>query len=679
MEPSNYASWNAPLHRWETVAEFTSQSPWPDGIHIVKLPNGNHLDVLLQSNPLNPTRRDSVAVFFSGALPNRAGKHGPYFSGARMARSLDIPFIAFSDPSLNLEGSLPLGWYAGSQNDDCQNAITEILQSAVIRSGRHLLLVGGSGGGYASLYYAHRVGQSASAFVWNPQTSIIDYEVGAVRQYFDVAMPGNNFEYRDQANKTRAVEKLAELGIATVLPRSTAGRVMYLQNSTDWHVTQHLKPYLDLNDYVYRGNGYYSNELGHSVVISNFGTGHAVPPTELIHGSIKKMLVPGRSTRAMYNELIASSLLANDFNKLPRDMTKDWSGPTKPFDVDIQRDLERWVASVKWGAYRPGAGGIKVAFNAFDAHSRIQTSDLSNDYTFAIESPENTLRVEAIFYDGFGNYLGAVSRQMQDCLAATPEDRATETTDSPPIVVSKSPAAAFIDTPNDRGPRVFAYGSCVSRDAFQEPDAPILVDYLARSCLGSAFSAPSDRLATVSLESNPSAFQRRMVSTDLGKGLENIIRNAEFDLMLVDFIDERLQLIRSASGYDTYSPELSRTGFKVDPQLLVEPGSDEYMVAFRAGWKKLLKLVSGEKIVINRVFWATHDELGSELSEFPNISHSNDILARLYDYACSTPGVRVIDYSEDELTADRDHKWGVSPFHFSKEFYRKTIKYLSSQ
>jgi hypothetical protein len=677
LEPSNYSDWNAPLHRWETVAEFTSQAHWLDGIHIVKLANGNHLDVLLHSSPLSPARHDSVAVFFSGALPNRTGKHGPYFSGARMARSLDVPFMAFSDPSLNLEGSFPLGWYAGSQNDDCQNAITGILESAVERSGRDLLLVGGSGGGYASLYFAHRVGHSASAFVWNPQTSIIDYEVGAVRRYFDVAVPGNDFEYVDRAARTRTVEKLSEHGIASVLPRSSAGRVLYLQNSSDWHVIKHLKPYLEGNDFVYRGNGYYSNALGHSVVISNFGTGHAVPPTALIHAGIKEMLMPSRSTRAIYNDLIERALLGSDFHELPRDMRSEWSAPNGPFGVDVKKDSGQWVASVNWRGRRPGTGGVKVAFNAFDADSRIQSSQLSADDTFRITAHGDALRVEAIFFDGFGHRLGEIGVQIE-------ENKEVSAATSPIVDAGKHPigessnATVFGDAPNNPSPQIFVYGSCVSRDAFQEPDAPALVDYLARSCLGSAFSAPSGRLETVSLESNPSAFQRRMVATDLGKHLGDLVRGADFDFLLVDFIDERLQLIRSANGYDTYSPELGRTGFDVDPQSLVETGSDEYMAAFRAGWKKLLNLVPGEKIVINRVFWATHDEGGDELTEFPAIGRNNDILSHLYNYACSTPGVRVIDYAPDEMVADRNHKWGVSPFHFSKRFYRKTVESLSS-
>jgi hypothetical protein len=678
LEPSNYADWNAPLHRWDTVAEFTSQPHWLDGIHVVKLPNGNHLDVLLQSNPLSPARRDSVAVFFSGALPNRAGKYGPYFSGARVARSLDVPFMAFSDPSLNLDGAFPLGWYAGSQNDDCQNAITEILESAAAKSGRHLLLVGGSGGGYASLYFAHRVGHVASAFVWNPQTSIIDYDIGAVRQYFDVAVPGNDFEYLNQAARARTVEKLAERGIDSVLPPSNAGRVLYLQNSTDWHVAKHLKPYLDRNKYVYRGNGYYSNHLGHSVVVSNFGTGHAVPPTELILASLRQMLVPGRSTRAIYNELIKSSLLASDFHELPRDMRTEWSGPTAPFGLDIQKNSGRWVASVNWGRYRPGAGGIKVAFNVFDVNSRIQSSQLSTDYTLAIDSPENAVRVEVIFVDGFDHRLGVISTQMNANLRASSGTSPTNTADTHQVAASgpfPSVSGESIENPN---PRIFAYGSCVSRDAFQEPDAPTLVDFLARSCLGSAFSAPSGRLETISLESNPSAFQRRMVRTDLNKELEGLISSSAFDVLLVDFIDERLQLIRSASGYDTYSPELSRTGFVADPQSLVEPGSDEYMVAFKTGWKRLLELVPAEKIVINRVFWATHDESGRELTEFPTISRNNEILSQLYNYVCSNPSVQVIDYGTDEMKADPDHKWGLSPFHFSKNFYRKTIDSLTA-
>lgn len=685
MEPSNYAAWNVPLHRWDSVAAFTDASDWFDGIHIVQLPNGNHLDVLLQSRPLDPRRRDSIAVFFSGALSNRAGKLGPYFSGARVAKSLDIPFIAFSDPSLNLDGDIPLGWYAGSQSDNAQDAISEILKSATEKSERHLLLIGGSGGGFASLYFAHRVGRKASAFVWNPQTSIVDYDINAVRMYLDVAVPGNGFNLADQQGKEATVGKLAENGIDSLLRRSDAGRVLYLQNSTDWHVSKHLEPYLERNEYTYRGNGFYSNPDGHSVVISDFGTGHAAPPTEIIHEAVRQMLSPARSTRVIFNELCESSLLSRAFHVLPRDMRAEWGSTAAPPTIDVRDVAGRVEASVNWGQHRPGVGGMKVAFNVFTAGSRTQTVQLSSEYSIILDSPEHADRVEAIFVDGFGHRLGTVSapvhQRSEPTLAGSGTGEAGLRPLNGPQAVSAATGIAASDSRVSKekpGPRIFVYGSCVSRDVFEEPDAPVLVDYIARSSIGSAFSNRTGLSAAVSLEANPSRFQRRMVSTDLNKDLEALISSSEFDYLLVDFIDERLHLIRSEEGYDTYSPELSRAGYNASQESLVEPGSDEYMAAFRAGWAKLLDLVPAEKIIINRVFWASYDESGQELVEFPEILRSNEILARLYNHACAVPGVQAIDYSCEEARADRSHKWGVSPFHFSNVFYRKTVSILAA-
>lgn len=662
------------------------QPRWADGIHIVRLPNGNHLDVLLQQDPLNPASKDSVAVFFSGALPNRSGKPGPYFSGVRVAQALGIPLVAFSDPSLNFDGDTPLGWYAGSQDDHAQDSITHILKSATEKSGRDLLLVGGSGGGFASLYYSHRVGNQASAFVWNPQTSIIEYEIGAVKQYFNVAVPSNRFQYDSEAAKNLTIAKLAASGIETVLPRLDTKRVLYLQNATDWHVSKHLKPFLELNQYEHRGNGFYSNDLRHSVVISSFGAGHAVPPLEVIHSAIREMLSPARSTRAIYNGLIENNVLSHDFYQLPRDMRDEWDGLEMPFTINLRRNESQLSVEVDWKGSRPGVGGITVSFRVFGVKGQIQVVHRANSpYSLDIEAPRDAVRVEATFVDGFNNQLGTVSVPVSVETVLSSDNPNPLLIDHRPVSTSQpqetdsvgllSPEKASTpETPL----QIFVYGSCVSRDAFEEPDSPVLVDYRARSSLGSAFGSPTGLLEKISLDANPSAFQRRMVNTDLSKDLAPLIRDSTFDYLLVDFIDERLQLIRGENGYDTYSPELSRTGLEASSLVLVEPGSNEYMDAFRIGWRRLLEILPPEKILVNRVFWASLDEKGVELEGTPKILENNKLLQRLYDYVASFPGIRFIDYPEEMLRANPNHKWGVSPFHFSPALYRRTIEAMAA-
>ncbi|MDJ0351346.1 DUF6270 domain-containing protein [Pseudarthrobacter sp. PH31-O2] len=514
----------------------------------------------------------------------------------------------------------------------------------------------------------------------------MEYELGAVRQYFDVAVPNNNFSYNHTQDKNAVMAAMGAAGIESVLPTLNAGRVLYLQNSTDWHVSKHLKPFLSTNSYVHRGNGFYSNDRGHSVVVSNFGSGHAVPPLQVIHYAIREMLTQTRSTRVIYNALIESGALLKEFYELPRDMQKDWQQAGHSVSLEIMRQKNDLTVTVNWGQIRPGTGGIKVSYSVFGADKRIQHSSLgSKSYDLKLDTPQDAVRVEATFVDGFDNRLGMVSISVEDFMkaAVVQSDASSSNEYRSQMTITagtdESESARREQQATERPPlRIFVYGSCVSRDAFEESDTLKLVDYRARSSVGSAFGRRTGLFERITLANNPSAFQRRMVSSDLNKELAQTIRESSFDYLLVDFIDERLQLIRTGDRYDTYSPELTRAGLEVSAENLVEPGSTEYMEAFKRGWDKLLEIVPVEKIRLNRVFWASVDEDGKELEGMPKILEGNRLLQRLYSYALSFPGIQSIDYPDELIRSDSNHKWGRSPFHFSKAFYRKTIDALGA-
>lgn len=226
--------------------------------------------------------------------------------------------------------------------------------------------------------------------------------------------------------------------------------------------------------------------------------------------------------------------------------------------------------------------------------------------------------------------------------------------------------------------RVYIYGSCVSRDAFDHQDAPFLAGYVARSPFGSAFSPALDQIPDINLQMNPSAFQQAMVQTDLYKLLPHRLERAEFDFLMVDLIDERLRTVRSAPGYYTYSPEAQRCGMSVDQVPLILPGSQEHMASFKDGLRGLLEIVSPDRIVVNRVFWAEVDVNGKEAAPRESVAENNKILAELYSYFESARGIRFIDYSPEQLVADPDHKWGASPFHYVPAFYQRTVDCLRS-
>ncbi len=220
----------------------------------------------------------------------------------------------------------------------------------------------------------------------------------------------------------------------------------------------------------------------------------------------------------------------------------------------------------------------------------------------------------------------------------------------------------------------------MSRDAFEFDGAPEVVDYAARSSLASAFApAPNlDLLPNMDLDAITSAFQRRMVDRDLLKQLSTHLSASDFDVLLIDLIDERLRVIRVGETYVTWSPELQGSGVKVDRSTMVEQGSAEYFAEFTRGWETLIKLVDPKKIVVNRVFWAKTDQAGSAVGDPTQTDVHNARLEQLYAIIAKTRGVRFLDYPRTVFVTDRAHKWGPSPYHYVDAVYHETLRGLAT-
>ncbi|HEY8717686.1 DUF6270 domain-containing protein [Pengzhenrongella sp.] len=234
--------------------------------------------------------------------------------------------------------------------------------------------------------------------------------------------------------------------------------------------------------------------------------------------------------------------------------------------------------------------------------------------------------------------------------------------------------------------KVAILGSCVTRDALElasRAELPI-AGYFARSSIASAFgSRPYDG---VDLAANPSAFQRRIVEYDLVKHLPTFVATAEFDVLVVDLIDERFDLLRNGAGaLCTYSVELSRVlpaaKLSVDR---IRSGSEEFFELWTTGWLRLLEALEARRkkgdLLVHRVFWATESESGKsfEPAHKPEaITRANAFLARLYDrMALDLLAHQFVTVTGMPNVGAEEHTWGRSPFHFTREYGLRFIEAL---
>jgi hypothetical protein len=228
--------------------------------------------------------------------------------------------------------------------------------------------------------------------------------------------------------------------------------------------------------------------------------------------------------------------------------------------------------------------------------------------------------------------------------------------------------------------KIAIFGSCVSRDAFAFAPGTDLasVEYFARSSMASAFHpVPVGDPWLSAMGRIESAFQRRMVECDLRKTAKQRLLASSADLVLVDLIDERFDLIALSDSYATRSEEFSEMG--LDPAgfgAVIRAGSSERMRLWRERARAMLQGIGPKRIVLNEAYWARELADGRRMKRRWRIDRANDRLREMHAFLRAGGVERTITYPGELLRADAGHKWGLSPFHFIADFYKFTMEAL---
>lgn len=226
--------------------------------------NGYPMDLLI-----DPEEGATTAlVSFHPAVTNPKVTR-PYFLGVNLFASIPAHRIYFSDPSLELDAELTLGWFAGNMHQrDMQDVVTKVIEH--VREGlaaEHTVIVGTSGGGFASLYYSSRI-EGSLAMVVNPQTDILSYVEYLVQRYTRKAWGLYTMEKVRQVLHQRTT-----LNVVGSYAKKLSNSVIYLQNATDrHHVAKHLGPLLDVL--------HPENQIG-LMLGTGWGDGHKPAPKPL--------------------------------------------------------------------------------------------------------------------------------------------------------------------------------------------------------------------------------------------------------------------------------------------------------------------------------------------------------------------------------------------------------------
>lgn len=247
-----------------------------------------------------PSASDTLVVSFHGSL-QRTKYQLPRFEWRKTLQRLDVGALMIADTTLELNDSMPLSWFVGTEKGDLAADVAEFIGETASTGGySKILLAGSSGGGFAAMAVSSRMPGSA-AVSFSPQTRIGDYVPWVYKKFAATAFPSFDSidaveaEYPGRVNLRSLYSTL-----------ETENFVRYVQNSHDPdHVEQHFKPFAQsLGIDPVRGGVDASGRI--KLLLEPLGNGHQPPP----RGRFIRHL------RAAHKEFFGSSLRQLDLNQI---------------------------------------------------------------------------------------------------------------------------------------------------------------------------------------------------------------------------------------------------------------------------------------------------------------------------------------------------------------------------
>lgn len=287
--------WRLPLR---VHADAESLAP-TDGIHSFHGAGPTSLDFLLQDFDRIGDAA-AILVCFNGAVSQRATKVGPFFAGTSIGRRLGLPVVCVADPTLTRARDVSLAWYAGCDDQPrLPQTIARHLDAVAQATKRPLILLGGSGGAFASLSVTRHLRSPATAVACNPQTAIHRYHRQSVLRYLERGFPAVTRRLRlvqlslAQLGPDRLREALAEAGATgdlTTAPLTDGQRAIVLQNRNDpHHVEHHLGPVVDGVGAHWQTARLATLGRDFAAWLGRWGEGHVAPPAALIDAVVTRV------------------------------------------------------------------------------------------------------------------------------------------------------------------------------------------------------------------------------------------------------------------------------------------------------------------------------------------------------------------------------------------------------
>ena len=281
--------WGRSVMEWPSLKAFLATAEVQSGVHSV--PIGEFAGKKVNYDFLVTARPGTVLLcHFHANTPTPRNNDLPLFTGLGVTDSITTSMFIPSDPALALDPNLGLAWHFGCEGIHLQTITVSIVKKLqTILHAPRVVTWGGSGGGFAAIRVAKDIPNSI-ALAWNPQTDIAKYNRDSVNSYRRVAFPTIVADSPLPSGR----EQFPSLCTDEFVD-GYQGRILYLQESTDWHVGAHLKPFLAsfsrkaLCDITVSSNfsGVVTDRL--YLHLGHWGNGH-VPPSKEVLSKVLSLL-----------------------------------------------------------------------------------------------------------------------------------------------------------------------------------------------------------------------------------------------------------------------------------------------------------------------------------------------------------------------------------------------------
>lgn len=234
-------------------------------------------------------------------------------------------------------------------------------------------------------------------------------------------------------------------------------------------------------------------------------------------------------------------------------------------------------------------------------------------------------------------------------------------------------------------PTIDILGSCVTRDAFAFVENDFeLKSYHPRSSLISVYSPPINiKKDGINLNSE---YQQRLVYFDMTKNFYHYIKETTSDVLIIDFMDERLGVLKTNNTYITHSDELKLSKLKLLLDYEILDFDEEYLDLWEISALKFIHDVKKrpyQRIILHKSFYMDSyiDKEGNktpftEPDTVERIKSRNSLLSHMYNFIeRNMPNLTIIEPTG--FLANENHKWGLTPFHYEQAYYDYFMERLS--